>query len=169
MYQIEDIIRSFQFNLSAIELNIIAKYDQSGEIKEQIKSWYELLIAKMQNQQIESKGHLKELKDLIDELQHLHQQLLTTYQNEEYVKLYDAAKPALKEMALKSANQHLKNEIDVALHAMYGLLVLRLKQKEIGKETTKAMQSISLFLAHLAHYFKQAQEGNLKIPQSKNN
>lgn len=169
MYQIEDIIRSFQFDLSAIELNIISKYDQSPEVKEKIKSWYELLIAKMQNQQIERKGHLQELQVTIEELQHLHQQLLTTYQIELYVKLYEAAKPALKEIAVKSGSQKLKNEIDVALHAIYGLLVLRLKQEEIGKETQKAMQSISQFLAHLANYYKQVKEGKLKIPKSKNN
>lgn len=169
LYQIEDIIRSFQLNLGSIEQAIISKYDQPESVKEQIKSWYEVLIAKMQNQRIESKGHLSELHELTTELQHLHQQLLTSYQNEQYIQLYDVAKPALKELLLKAGKENLQNEIDVALHGMYGLLVLRLKQETVGKETEEAMKKVSSFLAHLAHYYKLLQEGELEIPKPKQN
>lgn len=169
LYQIEDIIRSFQFNLNAIEQAIIGKYDQSESVKQKIKSWYELLIAKMQNQRIETKGHLKELHDLSGQLQQLHKQLLTSYMNENYIETYEAAKPALKDLVLKAGNENLQNEIDVALHGMYGLLVLRLKQETIGTETEEAMKKVSTFLAHLAHYFKLMENGELEIPINKQN
>jgi len=169
LYQIEDIIRSFQFKLGLIETTIISKYDQPQEVKEQIKSWYEVLIAKMQNQRIEVKGHLSELHDLSAELQNLHQQLLTSYQNEKYIELYEAAKPSLKELVLKAAKENLQNEIDVALHGMYGLLVLRLKKQAIGKETEEAMKKVSTFLAYLAHYYKLMKEGKLEISKNKQN
>ena len=169
LYQIEDIIRSFQFKLDLIEASIISKYDQPQNVREQIKSWYEVLIAKMQNQRIEQTGHLAELHELIAELQSVHQQLLTSYQNEKYIELYEAAKPSLKELVLKAAKENLQNEVDVALHGMYGLLVLRLKKETIGKETEEAMKKVSTFLAYLAHYYKLMQENKLNIPKNKQN
>jgi len=169
MYQIEDIIRSFQFNLDAINQSIVEQYDQSVAMKAEISSWYEDLIFEMQAEAIQQKGHLQRLKKVIANLQELHQQLLTTFQDQAYIKLYDAAKIPLKELILKSKGQGLDSEIDLALHGLYGLLVLRLKKQPVGKETEVAMQQVSGFLAHLALQYKKRKEGKLEFSEDRSN
>lgn len=169
MYQIEDIIRSFNFNLDAINQNIVEQYDQPLAMKAEISNWYEELIFEMEAEAIQQKGHLQRLKKVIVNLQDLHQQLLTTFQDRDYIKLYDEAKIPLKELILKAKGQGLDSEIDLALHGLYGLLVLRLKKQAVGKETEIAMQKVSGFLAHLALQYKKRKEGKLAFSEDKNN
>lgn len=169
MYQIEDIIRSFQFNLSAINSSIIQKHDQPEGVKQEMNAWYADLIAKMQNQGLERVGHLKEHKEIIAELQNLHDKLLTTYFDKTYIDLYDNAKDSLKELTVKSVGQKLDNQIDVAIHGVYGLLVLRLKQKEVSNETQNAMTKITSFLAYLATQFHKMEAGELNLAKEQGN
>lgn len=169
MYQIEDIIRSFQFNIGVIDQNVIQQYPQSDQIKQEIKQWYVGLINKMQQQKIERSGHLTELKEVVLRLQELHDQLLVGYQDKQYIELYDAAKPALKELTVKTVGQNLMNQIDVAVHGIYGLLVLRLKQKEVGEETEAAMTKITAFLAYLAAQFRKMEKGELSFAKEREN
>ena len=47
MYQIEDIIRSFQFDITQIDANVVQRFDQPAAIKLEIKLWYADLIDKI--------------------------------------------------------------------------------------------------------------------------
>ncbi len=169
MYQIEDIIRSFQLNLNSIEEVIVSQYDQSEEVKSKIRAWYENLIFEMEAERIQSSGHLQQLKSLSLDLQTLHQKLLTTFQDQTYINLYEEAKIPLKELVLKSTGQNLSNEIELALHGLYGLLVLRLKKQAVGKETDVAMKRISSFLAYLAVQYKKMNAGELVFSEDLSN
>ena len=169
MYQIEDIIRSFQFDINQIDANVVQRFDKPPAIKLDIKMWYADLIDKMQRQQIQRSGHLKELRELVVELQDLHDQLLTTYQDKKYIELYEAARPSLKELAVKSVGQGLINQIDVGVHGVYGYLVMRLKQNEIGEQTQVAITHITSFLAHIASQFKKLESGELTRPETQKN
>lgn len=169
MYQIEDIIRSFQFDLDRIDEQVVQKYDQSENIKQQIKDWYKELIRQMEQESIHRKGHLNQLKELISELQSLHQQMLTTIQDKEYIKVYDQARPILKDLTLKVGSQELSNEVDVALHGLYGLLMLRLKKQTVTEETQSAMKKVSDFLALLAFYYHQRESGQFEFSRERQN
>ena len=107
MYQIEDIIRSFQFDIEAIDKDIVQKYDQNLSVKEEIKAWYESLIWQMKDEQIEKRGHLLSLKIVAKELQVLHDKLITTIQDAKYISLYETAKPELKQLLLKTKGREL--------------------------------------------------------------
>ncbi len=169
MYQIEDIIRSFRFDITQIDTNVVQHFDQPTDVKLEIKLWYADLIEKMQRQQIQRSGHLKELKGEIVQLQDLHDQLLTAYQDNKYIELYEAARPSLKELTVKSVGQDLINQVDVGIHGVYGFLVMRLKQKEIGEQTQIAITHIISFLAHLASQFHKLEAGELKLPENQKN
>lgn len=169
MYQIEDIIRSFQLNLNLLNGAIISQYDQNEELKSKISDWYENLIFEMEAEGIQSRGHLQQLKGISLGLQTLHQKLLTTFQDQIYINLYEEAKIPLKELVLKSTGQNLSNEIELALHGLYGLLVLRLKKQAVGKETEGAMKSISSFLAYLAVQYKKMNAGELAFSEDRSN
>ena len=169
MYQIEDIIRSFRLDINAINISIIQKYDQGESIKKEIEDWYRTLIKEMKEEKIEVKGHLSQLTNIVEELVVLHNKLLTTIQDKKYMTLYEDAKPMLKQLLLKSEGEGLKNEIDVALHGLYGLLLLRLKGEEITELTEKGMQKISSFLAHLAYWYHQLETDTIQIRAEQNN
>jgi hypothetical protein len=169
MYQIEDIIRSFNLNFEMIDRSIIAQFEQEEEVLQEIRNWYLDLIQKMQEQELLKTGHLQQLKDLVRELQQFHNSLLTTYQDKPYQQLYDRARPVLIELVKRSGGKGLENEIDVALNGVYGLLVLRLKQQTISKETEEAMGKVSRMLAQLASYYKKVQAGELKLTALQSN
>jgi flagellin-specific chaperone FliS len=169
MYQIEDIIRSFKFDLDAIDRAIVAKYDQPLEVKEEIKDWYADLIKEMKTQGVEVKGHLESLNEVVSGLQVLHKSLLTTFQDQEYKELYDQAKPAIQDLMHKSDGSLVGKEIAVTLNGLYGLLVLRLKKQPIAAGTEQAMGQISKMMAHLAHQYNQMKMGKLQFPEEQNN
>ena len=41
MWQIEDLIRAYDFNIELIDKNLISKFKKSDEILREIKNWYE--------------------------------------------------------------------------------------------------------------------------------
>lgn len=168
MYQIEDIIRSFQFQMDAIERNIIEQYRQPDSVKEEIKLWYAELINEMEAEGITKKGHLQRLKEEIHLLYRLHEKVLTTLQENQYIRSYELAKPPLQELALKSAGENFRNEIELAIHGLYGLLLLRLKKETIAKETEEGLKKVSDFLAKLAHYYHHG-ENIISLPKQQEN
>ena len=169
MYQIEDIIRSFNFDINQIDEFVVQKFDQPENVKAEVKAWYEELIREMQTEAILVKGHLQRLKEVIEGLHVLHQTLLTTIQDKTYQKLYETAKIPLKELVKRSGGKGFTNEIEISLNGLYGLLVLRLKKQTISDETTEEMGKISQLLAHLAHQYQQMKMGKLSLSEEKNN
>ena len=58
MWQIEDIIRTFQFDIDKIKTNIISRFQLDDEKKKQLTEWYESLIDMMRMEGVKEKGHL---------------------------------------------------------------------------------------------------------------
>jgi hypothetical protein len=162
MWQIEDIIRSQQFNLEAIEKNIIDKFKVTGKDREEFVDWYANLIMHMKQDKIEQSGHLKFLENLVHELQSFHTSLLNSTKHEEYGKLYNNSKQYIEELGKKTPQAI--NEIDICLRGLYGVLVLKLKQVSISEETQKAFQSISQLVALLSDLFKKYENGEIEAP-----
>lgn len=169
MYQIEDIIRSFQFDLEKIDRAIVQQYDQNDKVKAEIKAWYADLIDKMEVQGIQKNGHLEELNEIVNGLNVLHRSLLTTFQDKEYQSLYEQAANVLNDLKQKSDPILKANEIAVCINGLYGLLVLRLKKQPIAEGTKMAMEHISKLMAKLAHQYNQMKMGKLRFPEELNN
>ena len=155
MFQIEDIIRSFQFNFELIDQHIIQQFDQTEAVKKEIKSWYLELIQSMKSENIEKTGHLKSLNETISGLDVLHKTLLTTIQDKKYQELYDQAKSPMQELVRKSGGKGTSHEVEIALNGLYGLLVLRLKKETVSNQTQEEMAKISALLAHLNFQYFQ--------------
>lgn len=163
MFQIEDIIRSLKFNLELIDQHIVQQFEQSDEVKLQIKRWYAGLIEQMKSQGIEKAGHLESLKETISGLNVLHTTLLTTIQDKKYQEMYEEVKTAMQELVKRSGSRGTNNEIEIALNGLYGLLVLRLKKENVRAETAEEMAKISTMLAHLNHQYFQMKMGKLSL------
>ncbi len=154
MWQVEDLIRSFKFDIETIGGEIIGKYPLDEETREEMKAWYIDLIQRMNKENIRDSGHLQSLNELVEELNHLHHQLLNDAEENRYHEFYRAARPNIQAFRMKS-KETFSNEIDTCFHALYSLFLMKLAKKEVGSETAKAMKTISNLLAYLAVRYKE--------------
>ena len=108
MYQMEDLIRSYQGNMEEIQQYVVSHYPVSEAEKAEITRWFEGLLGKMTKQGIMEKGHLKELKDLVDHLAKLHWSLLKS--DKTYFETYAKAKRFILEAILAANGENPGNE-----------------------------------------------------------
>ncbi|MBT3648819.1 MAG: DUF4924 family protein [Flavobacteriales bacterium] len=164
MWHIEELIRSMNLDMKLIEDGIIRSFPMNGKAKGELRTWYETLVKTMQGERIKQKGHLSELTELVTELTFLHQSLLTVYQDKAYQKLVAEAQPNLDALKLKTQGEA-RSEVEAALNGLFGVLVLKLKKREVSEATQDAVQSISKMMAHLAKQYNAMKEGSLALPR----
>ena len=148
MWQIEDMIRAGNFDLEVIDKNIIQEFDQPREVKQEMRAWYEDLIRRMEAEGIKEKGHLKFLRDIIGELDELHEELIHNTDELEYIKAYNQARQSLNDLKSKSQGTA-TTDIEAALQGLYGILMLKIKNKTLNPATQDAQTAISQLLALL--------------------
>ncbi len=161
MWQIEDLLRAYQFNIDEIEKNIITHFsDVSPVVKSEMKYWYQDIIEKMKHQGIQEKGHLDFLKSIINELETLHQELVHSPKDLKYIELYNWASPNINELRKKTIHSD-AGDIQLCLEGLYGLLLMRLKGKNITEETKEAISTISKLTGYLSRKHKEKSEENV--------
>ena len=160
MYQIEDTIRAFNFNIDQIMMHVVQPQLDNPKDIISYKNWYTELINKMKIQGIEKKGHLGELSDVIVELSYLHNTLLTIANDKKYQSLAEKSTSFVDEFKNKS-NLKDKNTIELLLHAMYMKLLLKLSKKPISDESEVAFDSMRIQLAYLVAAYHKMKNGNL--------
>lgn len=162
MYQIEDLIRAYDFNLEAIMENFVKPQLTDVSQEEEYKNWYRDLISQMKSQRIEKQGHLHDLKDILVEISYLHNTLLNLANDEKYRTLVETGTTFIDEFKERS-NLKEKNNIEVLFHAMYMKLLLKLQGKEISAETEEAFDSMRIQLAYLAKSYHKMKSGDLNF------
>ena len=161
MYQIEDVIRAYKFDLERIMDEFVSPQIADDEtLIAQYRKWYKGLILNMQDQHIENTGHLLELNETLVELSYLHSMLLGQANDSKYLTIVENAKPLIDEFKQKS-NLKDKNDIELIFNAMYMKLLLRLQKKEILPETEKAFEAMRIMLAYLAQKYHKMKRGDL--------
>lgn len=160
MYQIEDIIRAYNFDLEAILKSYVRPQLPDESFLPSYEKWYKRLIANMQMQKIEKVGHLAEINDVLVELSFLHNTLINQAKDEKYTAIFDSALKNIETFKERS-NLKEKNEIEIAFHALYMKMLMRLQKKEISAETEEAFDSMRIMLAYLGRAYHQMKSGNL--------
>ncbi|MDE5642846.1 MAG: DUF4924 family protein [Muribaculaceae bacterium] len=153
MWQIEDLIRANGLDIDRIKDGIIDRTALDEGQKKELTEWYESLIDMMRREEVEKSGHLQLNKNVVIQLAQLHDALLKDPRFAAYSKEFYNTLPYIVELRAK-AGEHKAGEIETCFNALYGMLLLRLQGKEIGKDTLDAIKQISRFIAMLAHYFK---------------
>jgi len=162
MWQIEDLIRAFAFDIEKIQTYIIDGFEQPSEVKQEIREWYESLIEMMRLENVQEKGHLQINQNVIAELDELHNVLLNLPKENFYLMTYHKVLPFIVELRAKPGGKAF-GEIETCLNALYGMLMLRLQQKQISDETAHAASLISEFLRMLSAKYKQDKEEGLDL------
>ena len=152
MWQLEDILRAYEFNIERIQQALIDSTSHSDEKKNEARQWYMSLIEQMQSEGIEKEGHLFVNNELLKELSLFHAQLLKNPKELEYVQTYFKTLPFIQELRGKSKTQDLP-EIEICFTALYGYLLLKLQKREISPETASAISQISNLLRSLSEKY----------------
>jgi len=161
MWQIEDIIRAYQCDLSAIRREYISQFDLSHEQRDEMIDWYGNLIRMIREEGVTQQGHIQITKIVVQQMSELHAQLLASpkfpFYNAEYYKVL----PFIVELRSKGSKDI--GEIETCLNALYGVMLLRLQHKEVSASTENAVKEITTFLGMLSDYYKKDKEEGLKF------
>lgn len=160
MYQIEDVIRAYNFDVDAIIDQFVRPQLTDETLVPHYTQWYKGLIRDMQDQRKQKVGHLLELNEILVELSFLHNTLLGQVSDGKYTGVVEAAQPYIEEFKQKS-NLKDKNDIELLFGAMYMKLLLRLQKKEISPETEEAFDSMRIMLAYLSQAYHKMKRGEL--------
>ncbi len=160
MWHVEDLIRANGLDLDKIHKNIIEPQHLDEAKDRELTEWYESLIDMMRREGIEPSGHLQLSKNVIIQLVELHQALLKDPKFPKYTEEFYKTLPYIVDLRSK-AGENKVGEIETCFTALYGMLMLRLQQREITPATQEAINQISRFIAVLAHYFKLDEEDKL--------
>ena len=161
MWQTEDLLRACNLDIDIVESNYLSKFQGLNETqKEQQHKWYCELIDMMRSEGVSKKGHLQINKNVISELEDFHKLLIDSEKFSYYRAAYFKALPLIIELRCKSGIEK-KGELETCFNFLYGVLLLKMKQSDIGKETQEGLQTISTYISMLCGYYKKNQESPL--------
>jgi hypothetical protein len=160
MYQMEDIIRAYKFDVEQIIENYAKPQLPDASFIGQYRSWLLNLIDEMKSSRAEKQGHIVSLSEIMAELNYLHNTLLNVTKDVKYTDVYERAVPFLDEFKEKSDKKQ-ANHIEMAFQAMYMKLLLKLQKKEISAESEEAFDSMRIMLAYLSRGYHKMKAGDL--------
>lgn len=161
MWQIEDIIRAYELDIEKLKANVIDRYTNLDSTQKlELTDWYDSLIEMMRYEGKEKSGHLQINANTLSSMVSLHQTLLKDPRFADYSAIFYRALPFIVELRAKAGEQK-TGEIETCFNALYGLLMMRLQQKEISESTISAISEISKFIATLAHNYALDEQNKL--------
>lgn len=152
MWQIEDIIRANDLDIDRIRKTVIEPAHLRPDQERELTEWYESLIEMMRREGVEKSGHLQINRNTLGQLVALHQALLADARFPEYTAEFYKTLPYIVELRARSG-ENMSGEIETCFNALYGMLLMRLRQQKISPETEVAITQISKFIATLARNF----------------
>lgn len=158
MWQLEDLIRAYGCSLTRIRREYIDRFDYTDQQKDEEEDWFGDLIRMMNQEGKREKGHLAINEVLLQDLGDLHVRLLQSTRFPFYSAEYYRVLPFIVELRQKGDKEI--GEVETCLNALYGVMLLRMRQKPISPETAHAIKAITTFLGMLSDYYiKDRTEG----------
>ena len=158
MWQTEDIIRAYGCQLSRLRDEYVSRFDYDDSQKDELVDWYGCLIRMMNEEGKREKGHLQINAVIVQDMNDLHNRLLQSSRFPFYNAEYYRVLPFIVE--LRNRGDKNVSEIETCLNALYGTMLLRLRNKPISPETEHAIKEISTFMGMLSDYYiKDRTEG----------
>lgn len=158
MWQMEDLIRAYGCSLTRIRREYIDRFDYTDQQKDEEEDWFGDLIRMMNQEGKREKAHLAINEVLLQDLGDLHVRLLQSTRFPYYSAEYYRVLPFIVELRQKGDKEI--GEVETCLNALYGVMLLRMRQKPISPETAHAIKAITTFLGMLSDYYiKDRTEG----------
>lgn len=162
MFQVETVVRSFDLAIEDIFELYICQMTSIPEAREDVKQWYVEIIEEMKQNDLKEKGHLARVHETMDEMNFLHNTLLTSLEDTEYQEVHTEVGTYIQELRDKSGSQGM-SDIEICLTGLYGKLTLKIQKKEISEETAIAFDGFTKLLIILSSRYKDFKSGNLKF------
>ena len=155
MYQTEDLLMSFDFNLNDIHEYVIKHMSQEPEEIKALLLWYADIIDQMQQENLPDKGRrLASTQRYVQRLSRIHAEQLA--QSEEYQQIFGEAKNEIQQQIDLSEGQ-VADPVQVCLNAVYGKLVINLNGKSLPAEHEKMVERLGKVLAHLSQEYHRSE------------
>lgn len=157
MWQVEDTVRAYDCDLSAMRREYLAHFDTADDdAREQLVDWYADIVRMVRSEGKAGGGHININAIVVKQLDELHAGLLASpkfpYYNTQYYKVL----PYIVDLRRRGGDK--VSEIETCLTALYGVMMLRLGQKDISPATLAATKEITTLLNMLADYYNKEKE-----------
>jgi hypothetical protein len=162
MWQVEDLLRACSFNPELIEANLVKRFNADEKTSRQIAAWYHNLAVAMEKEHVQQKGHLQAITNLINDLNEFHLKMVETQVDEQYMQLYRLNKQAISEF-IHHTKGEANNEVEACLNALYGVLMLKLKNAEITPETKLTVDGFGRMIGHLSARYIQFENDDFEF------
>lgn len=163
IYQLEDLVRAYDLDMDKLTVSYIEPQTVGNEeLRAQAIKWYSGLIASMKRSGIQKSGHISELNEIMVELSYLHNTMINLTGDTNYKSVFEKASGFIEEFKERSDLKN-KNHIEVAFHALYMKLLLKLQKKDISTETEEAFDAMRSLIAHLSAAYKRMKSGDLNF------
>lgn len=162
IWQLEDLIRAFDFDMEKIVVSLVSQFDVDAFTQREIADYYQNMVSMMQKERLQHRGHIQAIVNVANDVNDFIMQLIRSGKDAQFVQLYQMAKPVLDEFRLKS-NDVDQHDVQAALGFLYGMMMLKMQQKEISKGTLEASRHVSKMLVHLSVQYKKYEEDLLDL------
>ncbi len=149
MWQVEDLIRAFQFDINKIDEQFITPMQLPDEQHHQERTWYSDLINMMKAEQVTEKGHVQIIKNILLDLQETHIALLSSPDGATYRAKLMQLTPSLMLLKGKSDDPTM-SDLEMCFVFLYCIMKLRRERKEISDDTAAIANQVGQLLATLA-------------------
>ncbi|MGB5988353.1 MAG: DUF4924 family protein [Marinifilaceae bacterium] len=161
MWQVEDLLRAFNFDSDKLYMAIFGTQNYSSEKVEEIKYWYANLSEMMKIENVLEKGHVQVIKNIVNDMTDLHFNLLHEVKDPRYAQIIQMSADNLIEFRAGNSVSNDISDVELAIMALYGVLMLKLQKKIVSKETTTAINGFSKMLAYLSKKYKEMEDKDL--------
>ena len=165
LFQIEDIVRSLNFDIEQIMESVVKPNLPDSAFEGQYQSWYADIIQEMKRSGLEQKGHLDRVIEVIKELLFLHNTLNAIQGESKYKQLCMNSISFIEEFREKSSMKK-HHDVEILVHAMHMKLQFRLRKKEITQETEEAFDAMRIQLAFLVREYHKMKSGDYSSIQN---
>jgi hypothetical protein len=162
MYQVEDLLRACSLDPEKIDSQLVSRFQAEEPFRTEIAAWYRNLTIMMEKEHIQEKGHLQVVTNLVNDLNEFHLKMLEVQIDEEYVKLYSRNVEAISEFCHRSGWNE-ANEVEACLNALYGVLMLKLKNTEVSGSTQKSVDGFGRMIGHLSARYIQFENDDFEF------
>lgn len=162
MWQLEDTLRAYDCDADRVREEYVSRFSDDADERDREAMWLENLCTMMREEGVTQQGHLQMNKGTLSLLTDLHLELLQSPKQPFYSAAYYKALPFIVELRARSGHKEAP-ELETCFEALYGVMLLRLQKKPIGKETQEALGHITHFIALLADAWNKEKAGELEL------
>ena len=151
MYQTEDLIRAYNFNMEDIREYVIKHIKNADQ--EELYTWYKNIAEQMKAEGIEERGHLKATQEIVSQLNTLHQNLLKA--DQQYRQIYTNAAVHIHK-SIEQSKGSVTEPVQAALNGIYGYLLLRMNGQKLDESFMPALNAFGDLLSYLSYRWRES-------------